>query len=194
MHACQGKKKSMFGFKRSRAVERSRPAQELLAAVTAASALLPVGHAVAAPAMQSAPQSAPADGGLYQTLPALDLAAHAGKVIYVDFWASWCAPCRRSFPWMQATQRELASRGLVVLTVNVDEDPRQAERFLQEVGGGLPVVFDSKGQLAELYKLQGMPSSFVVDRHGSIRFRHRGFRTTDPEAYTAELRQLLDET
>lgn len=180
----------MFGFKRS----KSRPAQELLAAVTAASALLPMGQAVASPTTQNAPLANGTAGGLYQTLPALDLAAHAGKVVYIDFWASWCAPCRRSFPWMQETQRELASRGLVILTVNVDEDPRQAERFLQEVGGGLPVVFDTKGQLAELYKLQGMPSSFVVDRHGTIRFKHRGFRTTDPAAYTAELRQLLDET
>ena len=183
----------MFGFKRSLTRSPSRPAQELLAAVTAAAALVPFGHAAAAPTEQFASSPGTANGS-YQTLPALDLAAHAGKVIYVDFWASWCAPCRRSFPWMQATQRELASRGLVILTVNVDEDPRQAERFLQEVGGGLPVVFDSKGQLAELYKLQGMPSSFVVDRHGSVRFRHRGFRTTDPATYSAELRQLLDET
>ena len=180
----------MFGLKRS----RSRPAQELLAAVTTATALMPFGHAVAAPTTQSAPYSAGTGSGLYATLPALDLAAYAGTVVYVDFWASWCAPCRRSFPWMQSTQQALANRGLVVLTVNVDEDPRQAERFLQEVGGGLPVVFDSRGKLAELYQLQGMPSSFVVDRHGVIRFKHRGFRTSDPANYTAELRQLLDET
>lgn len=180
----------MFGRKSS----RSRPAQELLAAVATATALMPFGHAVAAPTSQSAPNTSGTGSGLYATLPALDLAAYAGKVVYVDFWASWCAPCRRSFPWMQSTQQALADRGLVVLTVNVDEDPRQAERFLQEVGGGLPVVFDSRGKLAELYQLQGMPSSFVVDRHGAIRFKHRGFRTSDPVNYTAELRQLLDET
>ena len=182
----------MFHFLRRRAT----PAEELLTAVAAAAA--------AFPAMAAGVDALPTDSGTVAAqmandnasgsqLTVLDLAAHRGKVIYVDFWASWCGPCRKSFPWMQAMQRELGGRGLVVLTVNVDAERADAERFLAEYGGTLPVVFDTKGQLAELYKLQAMPSSFLIDRQGKIRFRHRGFREADPANYAAEIHQLLDE-
>ena len=182
----------MFQFLR----RRSTPAEELLTAVAVAAAAFPAiasGADIGANGTDrvAVPRVTASTSGAQ--LPVLDLAAHRGKVIYVDFWASWCGPCRKSFPWMQAMQRELGGRGLVVLTVNVDAERADAERFLAEYGGELPVVFDSQGQLAELYKLQGMPSSFLIDRQGKIRYRHRGFRDSDPANYAAEISQLLDE-
>ena len=183
----------MFHFLR----RRHSPAEELLSAVAIAAAALPAlasgAEALAPSSVTSAPQ-VQAESDANDRLPALDLAAHRGKVIYVDFWASWCGPCRKSFPWMHSMQQELGNRGFVVLTVNVDTDRAEAERFLTQYGASLPVVFDSKGQLAELYKLQAMPSSFLIDRRGRIRYRHRGFREADPANYAAEIRQLLDET
>jgi cytochrome c biogenesis protein CcmG, thiol:disulfide interchange protein DsbE len=121
----------------------------------------------------------------------LDLSSHKGKVVYVDFWASWCVPCRDSFPWMQAMQAKYASKGLVIVSVNVDEVRADAERFLAKYGKGIAVQYDSAGAVAREYDLKGMPSSFLVDRSGSVRFRHTGFRDKDREAFEAEIREVI---
>ena len=123
----------------------------------------------------------------------LNLAALRGKVVYLDFWASWCAPCRKSFPWMDSMQRTYAGRGLVVVAVNLDEERAPAEEFLREFNPGFRVVFDSKGTLAESFKVSGMPSSFLVDRHGTVRYRHVGFRDESPATLANELSSLLAE-
>jgi thiol-disulfide isomerase/thioredoxin len=123
----------------------------------------------------------------------LNLAALHGKVVYLDFWASWCAPCRKSFPWMDSTQRAYAGRGLVIVAVNLDEDRAPAEDFLREFNPGFRIVFDSKGALAEAFKVSGMPSSFLLDRNGNVRYRHVGFKDDSPAALTDELSSLLAE-
>jgi thiol-disulfide isomerase/thioredoxin len=78
----------------------------------------------------------------------LDLTAYRGKVVYVDFWASWCAPCKQSFPWLGNLVREYASQNFVVIGVNVDKDRDRADRFLNETPADFPIVYDPKGQLA----------------------------------------------
>lgn len=127
------------------------------------------------------------------TNPLLDLSPQKGKVVYVDFWASWCVPCRESFPWMQAMQAKYAAKGLVIVSVNVDEVRADAERFLAKYGRGITVQYDSAGAVAKEYDLKGMPSSFIVDRTGNVRFKHTGFREKDREAFEAEIRQMVAE-
>ena len=123
----------------------------------------------------------------------LDLASLRGQVVYLDFWASWCGPCRQSFPWMQALKNSYESQGLAIVAVNVDTDRADADKFLHQFQPTFAVRFDPKGELAELYKVKGMPSSVLIDRHGVTRFTHVGFRPVDGAVYEAQLRELLSE-
>lgn len=127
-----------------------------------------------------------------QAAPALDLGQYKGKVVYLDFWASWCKPCRESFPWMDAMQRQYGDKGLVIIAVNVDEDHRDAERFLKDFPPGFQVIYDPEGALAAQYKLIGMPSSFLIGRDGGIVARHQGFFKESPPKFEAEIQQQLN--
>src|ERR1700722_10218114 len=98
----------------------------------------------------------------------LDLGALRGRVIYLDFWASWCGPCRQSFPWMEAMRKAHQSQGLTIIAVNVDHDRVDAERFLKLFGGGFEVRFDPDGSLAQRFKVKGMPTSVIIDRGGKV--------------------------
>jgi thiol-disulfide isomerase/thioredoxin len=122
-----------------------------------------------------------------------DLNAFRGQVVYLDFWASWCAPCRQSFPWMQAMKNTYARQGLTVIAVNLDQERADADRFLQRFHPDFDVRFDREGDLAERFKVSGMPSCVIIDRHGVLRHTHIGFRPADREAYEKELRELLAE-
>jgi cytochrome c biogenesis protein CcmG/thiol:disulfide interchange protein DsbE len=109
----------------------------------------------------------------------VDLSALKGQVVYLDFWASWCAPCLESFPFMNHLQQTLGPQGLTVIAVNVDRDRADAERFLRQHPAQFRVVFDSQGVLPQKFSVHGMPSSFVIDRNGVVQIRHEGFRLTD---------------
>lgn len=116
-----------------------------------------------------------------------------GKVVLVDFWASWCAPCRKSFPWLNAMQQRHGAEGLLVLAINEDTERRDAERFLQQVPADFSILYDRAGALAQQYQLMGMPSSFLIDKKGQIRYRHIGFKQADIADYETQIRQLLAE-
>lgn len=116
-----------------------------------------------------------------------------GRVVYLDFWASWCGPCRQSFPWMQTLKNQYEAQGLTVIAVNLDTDRADAERFLQQFKPTFDVRFDPKGELAEGYRIKGMPASVLIDRHGVMRFTHVGFRSIDESAYEAQIHALLEE-
>jgi thiol-disulfide isomerase/thioredoxin len=122
----------------------------------------------------------------------LDLERLRGKVVVVDFWASWCEPCRHSFPWLNEMQVKYADRGLVIIGVNVDRDSAQAQRFLRETPARFRIVYDPAGALATRYDVPGMPSSYVIDRNGDIVARHIGFRTALRQDREAELQQVLE--
>lgn len=124
----------------------------------------------------------------------LDLSAYRGKVVYVDFWASWCGPCRQSFPWLDNLARAYASQNFVVIGVNVDKDRERAERFLNEIPADFPIVYDPKGELATAYKVAGMPSAILIDRAGHVRFQHSGFSEKQKGLYEEQLQSLLAES
>jgi cytochrome c biogenesis protein CcmG, thiol:disulfide interchange protein DsbE len=123
----------------------------------------------------------------------LDLNSLHGRVVYLDFWASWCTPCRQSFPWMQAMKDAYERQGLSVVAINLDQERDDAERFLQKFHPSFDVRFDPRGTLAEQFKVSGMPSSVVIDRHGIVRFTHIGFRPADGDTYENQLRELIAE-
>jgi cytochrome c biogenesis protein CcmG, thiol:disulfide interchange protein DsbE len=125
--------------------------------------------------------------------PVVDISAFQGRVVYLDFWASWCEPCRRSFPWMETLRKAYEGKGLTVLAIDVDTDRADGDRFLRRFHPGFDVRFDSSGTLAEQYKVTGMPTSVLIDRHGVQRFRHIGFQPADTASYESQVRQLLAE-
>lgn len=114
-----------------------------------------------------------------------------GKVVVVDFWASWCVPCRHSFPWLNAMQAKYADRGLVVIGVNVDREQADAQRFLRDVPAGFEIVYDPTGSLATHYEVPGMPSSYVFDSDGKLVTRHIGFKDAARTEREAEIEKLL---
>jgi cytochrome c biogenesis protein CcmG/thiol:disulfide interchange protein DsbE len=121
----------------------------------------------------------------------LRLERFRGKVVLVDFWASWCEPCRHSFPWLNAMQAKYADRGLVVIGVNVDREQADAQRFLREVPAGFEIVYDPNGSLATQYEVPGMPSSYVFDSEGKLINRHIGFRNAARDEREAEIEKML---
>lgn len=121
----------------------------------------------------------------------LDLARLRGKVVIIDFWASWCAPCRQSFPWLNEMQAKYRDRGLVVIGVNVDRERPEADRFLKQTPADFQIVYDPDGSLAARYQVLGMPSSYVIGRDGQQAGVHIGFRKGMREQREAELERLL---
>lgn len=115
------------------------------------------------------------------------------KVVVVDFWASWCAPCRRSLPWLDAMQRRYAGEGLVVIGVNEDKTREDAEVFLAEVPVGFRIVLDPDGEIARQYELMAMPSTYVYGRDGQLVTRHLGFKVANQDEYEALLRSVLED-
>jgi thiol-disulfide isomerase/thioredoxin len=123
----------------------------------------------------------------------LDLSAYRGRVLYLDFWASWCAPCQKSFPWMESMHNSYARDGLAIVAVNVDRNRQDADRFLATRSASFDLRFDPQGLMAEAFKVKGMPTSVLIDRKGIVRFTHIGFRPIDAPAYEAQIRQILAE-
>ena len=117
-----------------------------------------------------------------------------GKLIYIDFWASWCEPCRRSFPWMRHLQETLGEQGLTTLAINVDKDRAAAAAFLEKYPAPFPagfaIAFDPAGSTAHAFKVSGMPSSFLIGRDGAILWSHVGF---DPKK-TTQIETLIRES
>jgi cytochrome c biogenesis protein CcmG/thiol:disulfide interchange protein DsbE len=122
---------------------------------------------------------------------AVHLSDYRGQVVLVDFWASWCVPCKTSFPALDALYREYHARGVEVLAVNLDERRRDADLFLDEFPHTIAVLFDPKGTSAEAFGVRGMPSSFIIDAEGVIRFTHIGYRAEVAASYRREIVQLL---
>ena len=121
----------------------------------------------------------------------VQLSALRGKAVYVDFWASWCAPCRRSFPWMNAMQEKYGPNGLVVVGINVDQRRADADKFLAQTPAKFSIAFDAQGATPKAYSIKGMPSSVLVDPKGQVVAVHAGFRDEDRDELEARIRSAL---
>lgn len=124
---------------------------------------------------------------------ALDLAEYRGKVVIVDFWASWCVPCRQSFPWFNDMYDEYSDDGLVILGVNTKDDDAEAQQFLEEFPAKFEIVYDPEGRLAQEFGVVAMPSSFVFSRDGELDTRHLGFLRSRRDEYEAVIQRLIAE-
>jgi thiol-disulfide isomerase/thioredoxin len=121
----------------------------------------------------------------------LNLDQYAGKVVVVDFWASWCVPCRRSFPWMNEMHEKYAEAGLVIIAVNVDRERENADAFLAKYPASFQILYDPTAALAKEYEVQVMPTSFVIGRAGEIIEQHAGFKVKKQDDYEAVILSAL---
>jgi thiol-disulfide isomerase/thioredoxin len=150
-------------------------------------------------ALAAAPAQALEEGDLAPqwSAPALaggapvSLAAARGKVVYLDFWASWCAPCRSALPAIDALRREFPPEAFAVLAVNVDREPEAARRFLARSPVGYPSAMDPEGRIPASFGLETMPTSYLIDRQGVIRHVQRGFKRGDVAALRARIAELV---
>ncbi|MGD2082855.1 MAG: TlpA disulfide reductase family protein [Chromatiales bacterium] len=126
-----------------------------------------------------------------ETGKTLDLADYGGKVLYVDFWASWCAPCRETFPFMNALHEEFGGDGLHVLAISLDDDAEEARGFLEDFPADFQVAIDSSGSCPIAFEVLGMPSSYILGRDGAILNSHMGFSASDAEELQAEVSEAL---
>ena len=121
----------------------------------------------------------------------ISLNDYRGKVIYLDFWASWCGPCRKSLPMLNELRNELKDRGFEVLALNVDETREEGLRFLKEYPVDYPTLFDNEGTAAT-YQLRGMPTAFLIDHNGKLQNQHVGFNPKDMTSIRKEVLSLLE--
>ena len=121
----------------------------------------------------------------------IELSNYHGTIVYVDFWASWCQPCRKSFSWMNKMQSLYGGAGFKVIAINLDESRKQADKFLQQIPANFDVAFDPQGNTAEAYNVKAMPSSYLIDKNGNIVHANLGFRGNDEDELEAKIRKLV---
>lgn len=121
----------------------------------------------------------------------VSLREHAGKVVYVDFWASWCGPCKQSFPFMNDLQKKYSAAGLRIIAINVDKEKEDAQKFLSKNPTQFMLAFDAEGTVPLQYQVLGMPSSYLIGRDGKLIYVHKGFKAQDQAAIEAKIRTAL---
>jgi thiol-disulfide isomerase/thioredoxin len=124
----------------------------------------------------------------------IDFSDYRGKVVLLDFWASWCGPCRQSFPWMNEIQEKYDDQSLVVIAVNLDQEKQAAADFLADVPAKFKIVYDPEGGSAEQMEVMGMPMSYLIDRQGRLRHRLIGFNSSKKKEHEDHIITLLNES
>ena len=160
--------------------------QPKLLAMTLGALTLGSSPSMAVEAGQSAP-----DIALSETPVATQLAQLRGRHVYVDFWASWCAPCQQSFAWMRALQARHPPDKRTVLAINLDKQRSDAERFLKKHPAGFAVAFDPAGESARRFAVKTMPSAYLISPEGQVLLVHRGFHPQDVPGLMGQVDRLL---
>jgi len=164
----------------------TRSARALVGAVLAACAILP--------ASAIAPATTAPDFTLRTVSgPNLRMQEQRGRVVLVNFWATWCAPCRKEMPHLNRLYEKYRASGFVLLGVNVDDDPRNAIGVATKLGVKFPVLLDSEKKVSALYDLSAMPATVLIDKDGRVRFLHRGYQAGVEDTYDKQIRDMLKE-
>lgn len=121
------------------------------------------------------------------------LQALRGKVVYINFWASWCSSCESAFPVLNSLNNEYKSKGVEILAINVDMQKVDAEFFLQKSAAQFTVLYDAERKTPDKFAMQTMPSSYLIDKKGHIRFVFREFKSSDQKKIAEAMQQLLNE-
>lgn len=122
---------------------------------------------------------------------AFSLAQLRGRVIYLDFWASWCPPCRVSLPWMEMIRERYSKEKFSVVTINLDSEPSAAVQMLKEANAGFTTISDPTGSIARIFSPPAMPTSYLIDRDGVVRAVVKGFRESEKEPLEDKIKELL---
>ena len=154
-----------------------------MAGVAGATAVAPLASGAPAPQFQLGA----ADG------TAVNLGALKGKVVMINFWASWCGPCRKEMPILEQLSRQYRTKGLTLIGVNVEPDSKAAMNWLKETPVSFPILFDTDSTVSKLYQVAGMPNTVIVDRKGTVRYIHRGYQAGAENEYLDQIRQLIRE-
>jgi thiol-disulfide isomerase/thioredoxin len=123
----------------------------------------------------------------------LRLSELRGEVVLLNFWASWCGPCREEMPLLDEIHQRYEPLGFTVLGVNVEEDSRAAKALLEQIPVSFPILFDSQSTVSKLYDVSAMPSTVLIDRDGNMRYLHRGYKPGYEQQYTQQVRALVRE-
>jgi peroxiredoxin len=161
----------------------------ITAVLLASSAFAPGAFAGDALGQPAPAFSLPLRGG---TTP-LGLDKLRGQVVMVNFWASWCGPCREEFPLLDQVYKKYKTLGFTMLGVNVEPESKDAEGFIAKTPVTFPIVFDKDSSVSKLYHVEGMPSTVLIDRNGVLRWVHRGYKPGDENEYLDHVRALLRE-
>jgi peroxiredoxin len=116
-----------------------------------------------------------------------------GQVVMLNFWASWCGPCRQEMPLLEQMSKRYSSLGFTLVGVNVDTDSKDAEAWLAKTPVSFPILFDRESKVSKLYSVQAMPSTIFIDRKGNVRAMHRGYKPGDESEYLNQIRALVKE-
>jgi thiol-disulfide isomerase/thioredoxin len=153
------------------------------AGIASAASVAPLASGTPAPAFQLGS----ADGR------AVDLAGLKGKVVMINFWASWCGPCRKEMPILEQLNKQYRGKGLTLIGVNVEPDSKAAMNWLKETPVSFPILFDTDSKVSKLYQVAGMPNTVILDRKGTVRYIHRGYQAGAENEYLDQIRQLIRE-
>ena len=159
-----------------------------LAAIVAAAAL-------ALPALAADPTGSPAPAFTLGSSAGsnVSLAQYKGQVVMLNFWASWCGPCRQEMPLLESIYKKYNRMGFTLIGVNVEPDSNAANQWLKQTPVSFPILYDKDSKVSKMYDVAGMPSTVIIDRTGKVRVLHRGYKPGDENEYLDSIRTLVRE-
>ena len=162
-------------------------------ASVAAAALVALAVVPALPALAASASPAPDFVLDSNTGKPIKLSGYKGKVVMINFWATWCGPCRQEWPLLESIYKQYKNQDFVLLGVNVEPDPKPAGEWLKKQPATFPVLYDVKSQVSDLYKVSGMPTTVWVDKKGNLRLVHQSYKPGDENEYMNNIRMLMRE-